>query len=110
MHELVESEIINELPCRCYVRNGEEMEGDLIRHRVGSYGAGTLWCIRRQGTLLLVFNDTPIARRAKNATAEKSGPRTSKQTLSAILANPLLQLNRIPVGFTFNPSSRGRVK
>jgi hypothetical protein len=72
MHEPVESEIINELLCRCYVRNGEEMAGDLSRYRIGSYGAGTLWCIRRQGTLLLVFNDTPIARRAKNATAEKS--------------------------------------
>ncbi len=46
------------------------MPGDLNRYRVGSYGAGVLWCIRRQGTLLMLFNDTPIARRAKNATAD----------------------------------------
>ena len=50
--------------------DGTEMAGDLNRYRVGSYGAGALWCIRRQGTLLMLFNDTPIARRAKNATAE----------------------------------------
>jgi hypothetical protein len=48
------------------------MGGDLNRHRVGSYGAGVLWCIRRQGTLLLQFNDTPIARRAKNGAAGKN--------------------------------------
>jgi hypothetical protein len=52
--------------------NGEEMAVDLSRYRVGTYGAGALWCIRRQGTLLLLFNDTPIARRAKNATADKT--------------------------------------
>jgi hypothetical protein len=52
--------------------DGEEMAGDLSRYRVGTYGAGALWCIRRQGTLLMLFNDTPIARRAKNATADKS--------------------------------------
>jgi hypothetical protein len=48
------------------------MGGDLNRHRVGSYGAGVLWCIRRQGTLLLLFNDTPIARRGKNGAADKN--------------------------------------
>jgi hypothetical protein len=48
------------------------MGGDLNRHRVGTYGAGVLWCIRRQGTLLLLFNDTPIARRAKNGAADKN--------------------------------------
>jgi hypothetical protein len=48
------------------------MGGDLNRHRIGSYGAGALWCIRRQGTLLILFNDIPIARRAKNAAADKN--------------------------------------
>jgi hypothetical protein len=48
------------------------MGSDLNRHKVGSYGAGALWCIRRQGTVLLLFNDTPIARRARNAATDKS--------------------------------------
>ena len=48
------------------------MGGDLNRHRIGSYGAGALWCIRRQGKLLILFNDIPIARRAKNAAADKN--------------------------------------
>jgi hypothetical protein len=48
------------------------MGGEPNRHRVGSYGAGALWCIRRQGTVLLLFNDTPIARRARNAAADKN--------------------------------------
>ena len=48
------------------------MGGDLNRHRIGSYGAGALWCIRRQGTLFILFNDVPIARRAKNAAADKN--------------------------------------
>jgi hypothetical protein len=48
------------------------MSGDQRRYKVASYGAGALWCVRRQGTLLMLFNDTPIARRAKNATPDKS--------------------------------------
>jgi hypothetical protein len=48
------------------------MAGDVKRYRVGSYGAGALWCIRRQGTMLMLFNDTPIARRARNAAADKN--------------------------------------
>lgn len=52
---------------------GDGVAGDLSRYRVGTYGAGALWCIRRQGTVLMPFNDTPIARRAKNATADKTG-------------------------------------
>ena len=48
------------------------MADALGRYRVGSYGAGVLWCVTRQGTLLMLFNDMPIARRAKNATSEKT--------------------------------------
>jgi hypothetical protein len=48
------------------------MGGDLNRHRIGSYGDGALWCIRRQGTLLLLFNDIPIAKRARKAAAYKN--------------------------------------
>lgn len=48
------------------------MAGDLNRYKVGSYGTGALWCIRRQGTLLMLFDDIPIARRAKNANAHKT--------------------------------------
>jgi hypothetical protein len=49
------------------------MAGDVNRHRLRSYGAGALWSIRRQGgTVLLLFNDTPIARRPRNAAADKN--------------------------------------
>jgi hypothetical protein len=35
------------------------------RHRIGSYGAGTLWSARNQGgDQLILFNETPIAKRA----------------------------------------------
>jgi len=34
------------------------------RHRIGSYGAGTLWCARNQGEQFILFYDTPIAKRA----------------------------------------------
>jgi hypothetical protein len=34
------------------------------RYRLGSYGAGTLWCVSGQSGLFILFNDLPIARRA----------------------------------------------
>jgi hypothetical protein len=33
------------------------------RHRLGSYGAGTLSCLKSRRGLFILFNDTPIARR-----------------------------------------------
>jgi hypothetical protein len=71
-HTFSKHELLRELPCRCHVQNGEEMAGDMSRSRIGSYGAGALWCVRRQGTLLMLFNDTPIARRARNATPSET--------------------------------------
>jgi hypothetical protein len=33
------------------------------RHRLGSYGAGTLWCLKSRDGLIMLFNDEPIAKR-----------------------------------------------
>jgi hypothetical protein len=33
------------------------------RHRLGSYGAGTLWCLKSRRGLFMLFNDTRIAKR-----------------------------------------------
>jgi hypothetical protein len=41
-------------------RNGEEK-----RYRLGSYGAGTLWCLSNRSSLSILFNDTPIATRGR---------------------------------------------
>jgi hypothetical protein len=41
-------------------RNGEEK-----RHRLGNYGAGTLWCLSSRSSLSILFNDTLIATRGR---------------------------------------------
>jgi hypothetical protein len=33
------------------------------RHRLGTYGVGRLWGFRDEESLLVLFNDTPIAKR-----------------------------------------------
>jgi hypothetical protein len=33
------------------------------RHRLGSYGAGTLWCLKSRVGLFMLFNDKRIAKR-----------------------------------------------
>ncbi len=33
------------------------------RRRLGSYGAGTLWCLKSRNGLFMLFNDTLIAKR-----------------------------------------------
>jgi hypothetical protein len=40
-----------------------ERPGWESRYRIGTYGTGTLWCLRRDGALFVFFNDTPIAKR-----------------------------------------------
>jgi hypothetical protein len=35
------------------------------RHRLGNYGAGTLWSVKSRSGVCIFFNDTPIARRGK---------------------------------------------
>jgi hypothetical protein len=35
------------------------------RYRLGSYGAGTLWCLSNSGGLSILFNNIPIARRGR---------------------------------------------
>jgi hypothetical protein len=35
----------------------------LSRFRIGTYGSGTLWCLRKDRELFVLFNDTPIAKR-----------------------------------------------
>ena len=41
------------------------------RFKLGNYGVGTLWGIRRYSILLMLFNDTIIARRSQNSTRSK---------------------------------------
>jgi len=51
---------------------GEEMqqsEGGK-RYKIGSYGAGALWCVSNRSGLFMLFNDIPIARRGRPNTAE----------------------------------------
>jgi hypothetical protein len=38
------------------------------RYRLGSYGAGTLWCCSNRYSLSILFNDTPIATRERGRT------------------------------------------
>jgi hypothetical protein len=33
------------------------------RHRLGSYGAGTLWCLKSRDGLFMLFNEKRIAKR-----------------------------------------------
>jgi hypothetical protein len=33
------------------------------RHRLGSYGTGTLWCLKSRDGLFMLFNDKRIAKR-----------------------------------------------
>ena len=33
------------------------------RHRLGSYGTGTLWCLKDRSGLFMLFNQAPIAKR-----------------------------------------------
>jgi hypothetical protein len=39
--------------------------GEEKRYRLGSYGAGTLWCLSNQSGLSILFNDIPIATRGR---------------------------------------------
>jgi hypothetical protein len=39
--------------------------GEEERYRLGSYGAGTLWCLSNQSGLSILFNDIPIATRGR---------------------------------------------
>jgi hypothetical protein len=41
------------------------------RYQLGSYGAGTLWCVSNQSGLSMLFNDVPIARRAPAKTGAR---------------------------------------
>jgi hypothetical protein len=37
------------------------------RYRIGHYGTGTLWCLRKDRDVFVFFNDTPIAKRPLRA-------------------------------------------
>jgi hypothetical protein len=39
--------------------------GEEKRYRLGSYGAGTLWCLSNRSSLSILFNDIPIATRGR---------------------------------------------
>jgi hypothetical protein len=38
------------------------------RRRLGTYGQGTLWCLRSRNGLFMLFNDSPIAKRERPST------------------------------------------
>jgi hypothetical protein len=38
------------------------------RRRLGSYGAGTLWCLRNRSRLVMLFDDRAIAKRGRPGT------------------------------------------
>jgi hypothetical protein len=38
------------------------------RHRIGSYGAGALWCVSDKKKVIILFKDTPIAQRSRKRT------------------------------------------
>jgi hypothetical protein len=38
------------------------------RHRLGSYGAGTLWCLKSRDGLFMLFNEKRIAKRGRPRT------------------------------------------
>jgi hypothetical protein len=46
-------------------RHGEER-----RHKLGAYGAGTLWCRSDRSSQSILFNDTPIATRGRSRKPE----------------------------------------
>jgi hypothetical protein len=48
-------------------KTGDEMQQPHggKRHRLGNYGAGTLWCLSNRTNLSILFNTTPIATRGR---------------------------------------------
>jgi hypothetical protein len=62
--------------------------GDERRHRLGSYGAGTLWCRSNRNSLSILFNDTPIATRER-------GRARNSQALSWISLDPSWKVTRV---------------
>jgi hypothetical protein len=53
----------------CELGNGEGPQAmKRKRQRLGSYGAGTLWGVKDDVSLTVVFKDTPIAKRRMHPT------------------------------------------
>ncbi len=53
----------------CAKREGGMHQPDRARRRrLGTYGQGTLWCLRSRNGLFMLFNDSPIAKRERPST------------------------------------------
>jgi hypothetical protein len=62
------STIISSLELRVKREGGMHQPDRERRRRLGSYGAGTLWCLRSRSRLVMLFDDRAIAKRGRPGT------------------------------------------